>query len=152
MALNKVLAFSFIFVGLLSLSSAALADASPGNKLCNYLSNEASKAKSKTDKDYLLSLGDALLDINKLRIQALNVKLTFEEFKKFAQKQGVQVSDSYKSTYLVGYVNKYCGQVQTEAGVSDKTTKAISSDQLKSFSKEPNADEHAYYEEAKAAK
>lgn len=152
MALNKYLTFSFIVFGVLSLYTAAFADASSANKLCNYLSDEAAKAKSKTDKDYLLSLGDALLDINKLRIQALNIKLTFEEFKKFAQKQGVQVSDSYKSTYLVGYVNKYCGQVQTEAGVSSEKTKSISSGQLKSFSKEPNAEEHSYYEEAKAAK
>jgi len=151
MTFPKILFFIFIF----SFSTVKADEAaSAGTVMCNYLVNLANKSKLNADIGFLADIGNKITELNGLKNMAINSKYTFEQYKALVlERTHTKVPDSFKTFYLQSYANRYCGPVQTEAGVSEpEKSRSISSNQLKSFTKDPAVDGHAYYQEAKTSK
>ncbi len=83
----------------------------------------------------------SLEDIEK---QALEKKMTFEEFQKWAQEtHSLPVKDHFKAQYLADYIKHVCGEITFSATFSDKPDPEVSATADKKFDPtgHPYADE-----------
>lgn len=117
--------YRFIFTSALLFSGSVSAQPTqtPSDKYCGYLQLLQAKAYHEQPRqnvlENIIDFANSLmnkLSLEKLQQEAIQSKMTFEEFQRWASEiHSTKVRDHYKPKYLEGYMKEVCGEITNSA-------------------------------------
>lgn len=151
--------FAFFLISVLVIEVHAQEE-SPSDKYCGFLASlaeEAIRTESERPGDTnkklneLMALANIMQKIPPLEKEAIEKRMTFEQFQKSVQEKGLTLSTYYRSMYIGNYMKAVCGEVKTEAHVRIVNGKTVERSQKTTATRQFDPKGHPYYDKMSGA-